>query len=74
MTGCGGSESAQHLFLSCGIFGSLWPRVRAWIGFSMADAHSLSDHFVQFTHSAGGPSARRSFLQLVSRLCLGCVE
>jgi hypothetical protein len=44
--GCGGVECAQHLFLSCGTFGSLWPLVRAWIGFSTADAHSLSDHFV----------------------------
>ncbi|KAK2403415.1 hypothetical protein QL285_052853 [Trifolium repens] len=70
VTGCGGAESAQHLFLTCGTFGSLWPLVRAWIGFSSADARSLSDHFVQFTHSAGGLSARRSFLQLV---CLACV-
>jgi hypothetical protein len=64
-TGCGGAESAQHLFLSCGIFGSLWPLVRAWIGFSTADAHNLSDQFVQFTYSAGDFRARRSFLQLV---------
>jgi hypothetical protein len=57
--------STQHLYLSCRTFGSLWPLVRAWIGFSTADAYSLSNHFVQFTHSAGGLWARRSFLQLV---------
>jgi hypothetical protein len=37
------------------------------------DAHSLSDHFVQFTHSADGPSARRSFLQLVWLVCVWVV-
>ncbi|KAK2375121.1 hypothetical protein QL285_076032 [Trifolium repens] len=72
-TGCGGAESTHHLFLSCGTFGSIWPLVRAWIGFSTADAHNLSDHFVQFTHSAGGHSAQRSFLQLVWLACVWVV-
>ncbi|KAK2362876.1 hypothetical protein QL285_087903 [Trifolium repens] len=39
----------------------------------MADAHNLSDHFVQFTHSAGGLRARRSFLQLVWLACVWVV-
>jgi ABC-type anion transport system duplicated permease subunit len=43
VTGCGGAESAQHLFLSCGTFTSLWPLVQAWIGFSTADTHNLSN-------------------------------
>jgi hypothetical protein len=51
-SGCGDIETTQHLFLSCGIFGSLWPLVRSWIGFSAVDAYSLTDHFVQFTYSA----------------------
>jgi hypothetical protein len=33
VSGCGEVESAQHLFLSCGTFGSFWPLVRSWIGF-----------------------------------------
>jgi hypothetical protein len=33
VAGCGDIESVQHLFLSCSIFGSLWPLVRSWIGF-----------------------------------------
>jgi hypothetical protein len=69
-TGCGGDESAQYLFLSCGSFGSLWPLVQEWIGFTTADASGLSDHFVQFTYLAGGLRARRSFLQLVWLACL----
>jgi hypothetical protein len=86
VSGCGEVESAQHLFLSCGTFGSLWPLVRSWIGFSLVDTHTLSDHFVQFTYSAGGSRAHRSFLQLIWLVCvwvvwsernhrlLGCVE
>jgi hypothetical protein len=65
VTGCGYAESAQHLFLSCGTFGSLWPLVQAWIGFSTTDALNISDHFIQFTSSAGGLMPRRSFMQLV---------
>jgi hypothetical protein len=65
MAGCGGIESAQHLFLSCSTFGSLWPLVRSWIDFSAVGAQTIFDHFVQFTHLAGGLRARRSFLQLI---------
>jgi hypothetical protein len=70
VTGCGGTDSAHHLFLSCGTFGFLWPLVRAWIDFSTADAYNLSDHFVQFTFSAGDLRTRRSFLQLVWLACV----
>jgi hypothetical protein len=73
VTGCGGIESAQHLFLSCSTFGSLWALVRSWIGFSAVDAYSLTDHFVQFTYSVGGLRARRSFLQLVWLACVWVV-
>ncbi|MCI04016.1 70 kDa peptidyl-prolyl isomerase, partial [Trifolium medium] len=64
-SGCGAVESAQHLFISCDIFGSLWALVRSWIGFSSVDPFSLRDHFVQFTYSAAGLRACRSFLQLI---------
>jgi hypothetical protein len=32
VSGCGEVESAHHLFISCGTFGSLWALVRSWIG------------------------------------------
>ncbi|KAK2445376.1 hypothetical protein QL285_016316 [Trifolium repens] len=47
--------------------------VRSWIDFSAVDAYSLFDHFVQFTFSAGGLRARRSFLQLVWLACVWVV-
>jgi hypothetical protein len=68
VSGCARIESAQHLFLSCSTFGSLWPIVRFWVGFSKADAHSIPD--VQFTYSAGGLRARRYFLQIIWLACV----
>ncbi|GAU10297.1 hypothetical protein TSUD_420400, partial [Trifolium subterraneum] len=34
VAGCGALESAQHLFISCSTFGSLWTSVRSWLGVS----------------------------------------
>ncbi|PNY12620.1 hypothetical protein L195_g009254 [Trifolium pratense] len=60
--GFGEAESTNHLFISCGTFGSLWALVCSWIGISVVDSTSLRDHFVQFTYLAGGSKA---LLQLV---------
>ncbi|GAU10981.1 hypothetical protein TSUD_112740 [Trifolium subterraneum] len=70
VAGCGDMETAQHLFISCSIFGSLSSLVRSWIGLSSVDPHDLTDHFLQFTYSSGSLSRRRSFLQFI---CLVCV-
>jgi hypothetical protein len=42
--GCGEMESAHHLFLSCGTFGSLWALVCLWINVSVVEYTSLRDH------------------------------
>ncbi|PNX86424.1 heat shock protein, partial [Trifolium pratense] len=68
--GCGAAESAHHLFISCGIIGSLWDLVRLWIDIPLADFTTLRDHFVQFTVSMGGSRAWRSFLQLIWLSCV----
>lgn len=67
--GCGVPESAQHLFLLCNTFGSLWQMVRNWVGCSGVDSDNISDHFLQFTHLTGGGKARQSFMQLLWLLC-----
>ncbi|XP_024636563.1 uncharacterized protein [Medicago truncatula] len=69
VAGCGHPETAQHLFLLCNTFGSLWHMVRGWIGCSGVDADNLSDHFLQFTYLTGGAKSRRSFMQLIWLLC-----
>ncbi|KAK2401108.1 hypothetical protein QL285_050730 [Trifolium repens] len=65
VTGCGGVETAHHMFLSCPIFAPLWHLIRSWIGTFAADPFLLQDHFVQFVYSIGGTRACRSFLQLL---------
>ncbi|MCI09447.1 70 kDa peptidyl-prolyl isomerase, partial [Trifolium medium] len=65
VSGRGAAESAQHLFISCSTFDSLWALIRSWIGTSSVDSTTLRDHFVQFTYLAGGSRALRSFLQLI---------
>ncbi|GAU28865.1 hypothetical protein TSUD_293170 [Trifolium subterraneum] len=68
--GCGMAESAQHLFLSCSICGSLWSLISSWIGSSLVDSQALSEHFLQFISSAGDSRARRSFMQLIWLACV----
>jgi len=33
VSGCGHVETAEHLFLTCTTFATLWQHVREWIGF-----------------------------------------
>ncbi|GAU26303.1 hypothetical protein TSUD_56010 [Trifolium subterraneum] len=73
VSGCGAVESAQHLFVSCSTFGYIWALVHSWIDTTSVDPTSLCDHFVQFTYSAGGSRARRSFLQLIWLTCVWVV-
>jgi hypothetical protein len=65
VAGCGNEESAAHLFPHCGVFGSLWQHIRAWIGVEGVDPSNISDHFTRFIHCTGSSKARRSFLQLL---------
>jgi len=67
--GCGSVETAQHLFLLCTTFASLWSLVQNWIGFSGVDSNIISNHFIQFIHAKGGGKVRHSFLQLIWLLC-----
>ncbi|PNX92881.1 ribonuclease H [Trifolium pratense] len=53
-------------------FGGLWSLVSSRIGSSLVTAQTLPDHFVQFTISAGGLRARRSFMQLGLLACELC--
>ncbi|GAU30753.1 hypothetical protein TSUD_145510 [Trifolium subterraneum] len=70
VSGCGAVESAHRVFLSCSTFSSLWSLVSSWVGAASVTAQTLSDHFIQFSSSAGDTRVRRSFMQL---LCLACV-
>ncbi|XP_024636402.1 uncharacterized protein [Medicago truncatula] len=69
VSGCGHVETADHLFLSCNTFASLWQQVRDWMGILGVDPIIITDHLVQFIHLAGVGKAKRSFLQLIWLLC-----
>jgi hypothetical protein len=69
VAGCDKPETAQHLFIQCDTFGSLWHMVRDWIGCCGVDSNNIHDHFLQFTFLSGGTNARRTFMQLVWLLC-----
>jgi hypothetical protein len=70
---CGGVESAQHLFLSCSTFDSLWTSIRSLIGFSAVDSHHLLDHFLRFTYRWSSTTAVLSATHL-AHMCLSCIE
>ncbi|GAU20017.1 hypothetical protein TSUD_273520 [Trifolium subterraneum] len=70
VSGCGDIKSAQHLFFTCGTFGTLWSAVRLWIGFSSVDHQNPYDHFLHFVGVLGDRRARRSFLQLIWLACV----
>ena len=53
VSGCGDEELSSHLFLHCGVFGSLWQHIRSWIGVSGVDPLNINDHFFQFIHYTG---------------------
>jgi len=70
VTGWGQSKTAQHLFLSCPCFASLWGLTRSWLGISMAYPTYLHEHVIKFTYFSSGLRVRRSFLQLVWLCCV----
>ena len=70
VSGCGMEETANHMFLHCDVFSSLWQHIRSWISMSGAYPQNISEHFHQFTHSTSHSKARRSFLQLIWLLCV----
>jgi hypothetical protein len=65
VSGCGSSETSDHLFLLCNHFGMVWYLVRQWLGVYTADPLTLVDHFIQFGSSAGYSKVRCSFMHLI---------
>jgi len=59
---CGGIETAQHLFLHCPCFGSLWGAVMAWLVTSTIAPCNVQAHLFQFVYAFGGTRRRRSFM------------
>jgi hypothetical protein len=65
ITGCGGLETATHLFLHCNIFSSLWYNVYRWLHISSVTPSNIRQHFIQFTSMAGLPRSTYTFLKII---------
>lgn len=59
VAGCGCSETAEHLFLGCNIFGSIWNMRWQWLGITSVSPGVIGAYFAYFIHLAG---MRRSLI------------
>ena len=60
-TGCGSTETVNHLILHCSYFDTVWNCILRWIGLSTAAPLYVSDHFTQLCFG-GGPQVRFTIL------------
>jgi hypothetical protein len=65
VSGCGHLESANHLFLCCDIFNSLWHHVWSWLGIDFVSSGDLRQHFIQVTNYAGLPRSTHLFFRII---------
>ncbi|XP_024626608.1 uncharacterized protein [Medicago truncatula] len=63
--GCGSIETANHLFLGCNLFGTVWYLVCQWLGISFVFPGHIRDHYFQFTHLAGLSRTSYSYLKVI---------
>ena len=63
--GCGHSESVDHLFINCDIFGSIWYLVGKWLGIDFVSFGVIRDHYALFSHMAGLPQLTHSLLKVI---------
>lgn len=45
VAGCSHEDDVQHLFLSCGTFGTLWQLMWSWNSFDGVDSQVITTHF-----------------------------
>ena len=63
--GCGNIETANHLFLGCNLFGSVWYLICNWLGISFVPSGLLFDHFIQFSNLTGMPRYSHNYFQVI---------
>ena len=68
--GCDLSETEDHLFVVCDIYGTIWNLLWQWLGISHVAADEIREHFIQFTDMAGMPRSSYPFFKVI---WLGCV-
>ena len=63
--GCGSTENADHLFMNCDFYGSIWPMVTLWLGFDSVFPAHITKHSLQFCHLGGSSKKYRLLLHLI---------
>ena len=65
VSGCGSLETANHLFIHCSLFGSVWNGILQWVGLSIMALFDVSDHYTQFICSSGASQVRKTLLNII---------
>jgi len=68
--GCGCTETADHLFLGCILFGSVWMSLWRWLGINFVPSGTIGEHFEQFIQLAGMPQPSHLFFKVVWLACV----
>jgi len=71
--GCGSSETADHLFIGCDLFGSVWYSVCRCIGIPCIFPSSITYHYFQFIHMAGIPRPSHFYLKVIWLACIWAI-
>ena len=58
-------DTAEHLFLGCDIFISVWSLVLQWLHISFVAPASVRDHLLQFGHLAEFPRHSHLFFRII---------
>jgi len=61
----GDMEMADHLFIDCNLFESIWYLICLWFGISFVCPGLLQDHFTQFIHMAGMPRSSHIYFKII---------
>jgi len=69
VNGCGSSETTDHLFWGCDLFGSAWYLVCQWLGVPCVFPSSVTDHYFLFIYLAGLPQFTHSYLKVIWLAC-----
>jgi len=71
--GCGSVETAEHLFIRCDVFRSVWYSVCLWICIPCVFPGAVMDHFFQFVHMVGLPRTSHYFLKVIWLACIWAI-
>lgn len=67
--GCGFTETTNHLFIGCALFGNVWNLVSQWLGIDVVFPGSIKEHYLQFTQFAAFLRGTHSYFKIIWLAC-----